>query len=182
MVYMYQVSYVPVKVNKSQDETIATSRRPVGWSEETVMADTYRYVEAVNWTALKDFTVTEEHLKLLRHVHLYWDYGEGYGAPAINPKRPYGDSYVERSIAEILDAPDSDWEAAEDDDYLDLTPEAQERFTRLHVETMIVLHITLAAGELRPGRYIRDDIIGWVRLDEEVAEPGRGQGPFPSGS
>lgn len=87
---MYQVSYVPVKVNKSQDETIATSRRPVGWSEETVMADTYRYVEAVNWTALKDFTVTEEHLKLPRHVHLYWDYGEGYGAPAINPKRPYG--------------------------------------------------------------------------------------------
>jgi hypothetical protein len=27
-----------------------------------------------------------------------------YGAPAINPKRPYRDSYIERSIAEILDA------------------------------------------------------------------------------
>jgi hypothetical protein len=68
------------------------------------MADTWRYVQAVNWATLREFTVTEDHLKLLRHTHLYWDYGEGYGAPAINPKRPCGDSYVERSIAEILDA------------------------------------------------------------------------------
>ena len=75
-----------------------------------MVADTWRYVEAVSWAALTEFTVTEDHLKLLRHIHLYWDYGEGYGAPAINPKRPYGDSYVERSIAEILDAPDGDWE------------------------------------------------------------------------
>ena len=112
--------------------------------------------------------------KLLRHVHLDWDYGEGYGAPAINPKRPYGDSYVERSIAEILDAPDSDWEWDEEGEDFDLTPEARERFTRLHVETMVVLHVTLAAGELRPGQYVRDEVIGWVRVEEETAEPGRG--------
>ena len=138
------------------------------------MADTWRYVQAVNWATLREFTVTEDHLKLLRHTHLYWDYGEGYGAPAINPKRPYRDSYIERSIAEILDAPDSDWEWDEEGDYLDLTPEAREHFTRLHVETMIVLHIVVAAGELRPGRYIRDDVIGWVRAKEEGAEPWRG--------
>ena len=138
------------------------------------MADTRRYVEAVSWAAVSEFTVTEDHLKLLRHVYLYWDYGEGYGAPAINPKKPYGNSDVERDIAEILDAPDSDWEWDEDDEYLDLTPEARERFTRLHVETMIVLHIVLAAGQFRPGRYIRDEDIGWVRAEEEGAEPGRG--------
>ena len=135
------------------------------------MADTWRYVEAVSWAALREFTVTEDQLKLLRHAHLSWDYGEGYGAPAIDPKRPYGDSYVERDIAEILDAPDSDWERDEEGG-LDLTPEAREHFTRLHVETMIVLHVVLAAGELRPGRYIRDDIIGWIRTEEE--SPWRG--------
>ena len=135
---------------------------------------TWPYVEAVSWAAVTEFTVTEDHLKLLRHVHLYWDYGEGYGAPAINPKRPYGDSYVERSIAEILDAPDSDWEWDEEGEDFDLTPEARERFTRLHVETMVVLHVTLAAGELRPGQYVRDEVIGWVRIEEESAEPGRG--------
>jgi hypothetical protein len=138
------------------------------------VADTWPYVEAVSWAAVTEFTVTEDHLRLLRHVHLYWDYGEGYGAPAINPKRPYGDSYVERSIAEILDAPDSDWEWDEETEDFDLTPEARERFTRLHVETMVVLHVTLAAGELRPGQYVRDEVIGWVRLEEESAEPGRG--------
>ena len=137
------------------------------------MADTRRYVEAVSWAGVTDFTVTEDHLTLLRHAHLYWDYGEGYGAPAINPKRPYGNSDVERDIAEILEAPDSDWECDEDGEYLypNPTPEAQERFTRLHVETMIVLHIALAAGEFRPGRYIRDDVIGWIRADEEGAKP-----------
>ena len=105
------------------------------------MADTQRYVEAISWAAVSEFTVTEDHLKLLRHVHLYWDYGEGYGAPAIDPKRPYGNSDVERDIAEILDAPDSDWELL-DGEVPHPTPDAQERFTRLHVETMLVLHVT----------------------------------------
>jgi hypothetical protein len=138
------------------------------------MADTRRYVEAVNWAAVTEFTVTDDHLKLLQHVYLYWDYGEGYGAPAINSKKPYGDSDVERNIAEILDAPDSDWECDGDDEYADLTPEARERFTQLHVETMIVLHIVLAARDIRPGRYIRDDAIGWVRAEDEGAGQGRG--------
>ena len=139
-----------------------------------MLADTQRYVEAVNWAALAEFTVTEDHLKLLQHVYLYWDYGEGYGAPAINPKKPYGNSDVERDVAEILDAPNSDWEGDEDDEYLDLTPEAREHFARLHVETMIVLHIVLAARDIRPGRYIRDDAMGWLRTADEGAEPRRG--------
>jgi len=128
------------------------------------MADTRHYVEAVSWATVREFTVTEDHLKLLRHAHLYWEFGEGYGAPAINPKRPYGSPDVERDIAEILEAPDGDWELA-DGEVLHPTPEAQERFTRLHVETMVVLHIALGAGEFRPGRYIRDDVIGWIRVE-----------------
>jgi len=134
------------------------------------MADTRRYVEAVNGAALTEFTVTENHLKLLQHVYLYWDCGEGYGAPAIDPKKPYGNSDIEQDIAEILDAPDSDWEWDEQDEYPDLTPETREHFTRLHVETMIVLHIVLAARDSRPGRYIRDDASGWVRANDEGAE------------
>ena len=128
------------------------------------MADTQPHVEMVSWDTVREFTVTEDHLKLLRHAHLYWDYDEGYGAPAINPKRPYGNSYVERDIAEILEAPDSDWEW-EDGAKAHPTQEAEERFTRLHVETMIVLHIALATGEFRPGSYIRDEIIGWIRVE-----------------
>ena len=142
------------------------------------MADTRNNIQAV-WATTREFTVTEDHLKLLRNARLFWEYGEGYGAPAIEPKRPYGESYVERSIAEILDAPDRGWEF-EDGAKAYITPEAEERFTRLHEETLIVLHIALTAGELRPGRYIRDGDIswrhnpGWIRAEEEDGEPGPG--------
>ena len=85
----------------------------------------------------------------------YWDPGEGYfGATVISSKRPYGNSYVARDIAEILGAPDEDWEY-EDGEKAIVTEEAEERFKRLHVETMVALQIVLAAGEFRPGRSLR---------------------------
>jgi hypothetical protein len=103
-----------------------------------------------------EFTVTNDHLTLLRHAYAdSWDPGEGhFGAVGINSKRPYGDSYVTRSIAEILNAPDEDWEY-EDGEKAGVTDEAEERFTRLHIETMAALQIVLAVGEFRPGRYRR---------------------------
>ena len=114
---------------------------------------------------LTEFTVTEDHLKLLRHVRVTdWDPGEGYyGAAGINnAKRPYGNSAVGRDIAEILDAPDEDWEF-EDGEKAYVTDEADERFKRLHVETMVALQVVLAAGEFRPGRYRRAAInVVWV--------------------
>ncbi len=102
---------------------------------------------------LREFTVTEDHLKLLRRVYVdNWDPGEGYGAVGINPKKPYGNSYVERDIAVIVDAPDEDW-LYENGHKAYVTDEAAERFTRLHVEAMVALQIVLATGEFRPGRY-----------------------------
>jgi len=116
-------------------------------------------VEAVS--AAKEFTVTQDHLKLLRRAYVRWWYLEN-GAPGIDPKRPYGNSYVQRDIAEILEAPDSDWEW-EDGEKAYVTPEAEDRFTRLHVETMTALQIVLATGESRPGRYKRTGLIDWKR-------------------
>ena len=68
---------------------------------------TWNLVQELSET--REFTITEDHLKLLRRVYVAWDFGEGDGAPAINSKKPYGNSYVERDIAEILDVPDEDW-------------------------------------------------------------------------
>jgi len=126
------------------------------------MAEPWELAESLS--SVTEFTVTEDHLKLLRHAWVDWDEGEGYGAPGINPKKPYGESYVERSIAQILDAPDEDWEF-EDGQKAYVTPEAEERFTRLHVETMVALQIVLATGEFRPGRYRREAAwtIEWQR-------------------
>jgi precorrin-6A/cobalt-precorrin-6A reductase len=52
-----------------------------------------------------EFTVTEDHLTLLRHARVSWDEAE-YGSPSIDAKRPYGWSDVEGSIAQLLDWPD----------------------------------------------------------------------------
>jgi hypothetical protein len=109
---------------------------------------------------IKRFTVTNEHLRLLRCSYISWDETE-FGAPGINPKRPYGNSNVFADIAEILDVPDSEWLDANEE----LNPDAEWRFLRQHVETAIALQIGLATGEFRSGRYVRgndwDD--NWTR-------------------
>lgn len=107
----------------------------------------YRSMEDV-----REFTVRPEHLVLLRHARVSWIESE-FGAPMIDAKRPYGNSYVVRDIAEILDAPDEVWVDGRRGEFV--TEEADERFTRLHVETAFALQIVLATGEFRPGRYRR---------------------------
>ena len=84
-------------------------------------------------------------------AHVTWDDWE-FGAPGIDPKRPYGNSNVFADIAEILGVPVSEW-ACEDDE--EPAPDAEWRFLRLHVETGIALLFGLAAGEFRTGRYVR---------------------------
>ena len=96
-----------------------------------------------------EFTVTDEHLKLLRGAYVGWDDCE-FGAPAIDCKRPYGNSDVIADIAEILEVPDDQWRDEDGDAF----PDAEEAFTKLHAETAIVLQIALATGEFRPGRYV----------------------------
>jgi len=50
----------------------------------------------------RKFVLTEEHIKLLRNANISWDSCE-YGAPCIDPKRPYGNGDVLRDMAKILE-------------------------------------------------------------------------------
>jgi hypothetical protein len=100
-----------------------------------------------------EFTVTGEHLRLLRRAYVSWEEGEFLGAPSIDSKRPYGNSDIYRDIAEILDVPESEWA---DEDF-NPSPDAEWRFLRLHVETAVALQVALATGEFRTGRYVRED-------------------------
>lgn len=110
---------------------------------------------AVIWR-VREFTVTDEHLRLLRRAYVRWEDGE-FGAPGINSKRPYGNSNVYADIAEILGVPYGQW----DDEELGPLPDAAWRFARLHVETGIALQIALDTGEFRADRYIRDNEWGY---------------------
>lgn len=93
----------------------------------------------------REFTVTEDHIKLLKRAYIDWEDCE-FGAPAIDCKRPYGNSSVFVDIAEILGIP----LPAEDGEFTD----AQcDQMRTIHEETMYALQIFLDTGEMKPGRY-----------------------------
>jgi hypothetical protein len=76
--------------------------------------NTDKIYDSLRW--LKEFTVTDDHLKLLRHMKVCWERIELIGAPAIENKRPYGmNSAVTEDVAQILQAPDGDYQWTERD-------------------------------------------------------------------
>jgi hypothetical protein len=97
------------------------------------------------------FTLTADHVTLLRHMSVGW-HGIEYGAPAIEPKRPYGNGDVEQDIHEILTGRREPLE--------DLARQEREalqaRYRQLHEETRTALQVVLAAGSFEPGEYMAD--------------------------
>lgn len=90
-----------------------------------------------------EFTLTESHIKLLKSMYVGWSPCE-YGAPEIDPKRPYGNSSVEHDIHEILTGEEPDGELDDDLSY---------EYYKLHKETQTALQIVLRTGQFEPGEY-----------------------------
>jgi hypothetical protein len=93
------------------------------------------------------FRLTPEHVALLRRMNVGWHDCE-YGAPEIDPKRPYGNSWVEGDIAEILG-----WTWAGED----MPDEMADRARALHEETRAALQIVLRCGTFEPGLFKRTE-------------------------
>jgi hypothetical protein len=112
-----------------------------------------------NFTKEETFELTEDHIKLLTNVYVSWNDCK-YGAPEINPKRPYGNSDVEWDVAEILG-----WEVDPDEG---LTDEQRELAHKLHRETEYALEIVLhACGSFKPGTFVSPDMSSlWERVEE----------------
>ncbi len=51
---------------------------------------------------MSDMTVTQDHLALLARMNFDWDDECEWGAVSSDPKRPFGNSGVERDVSEIL--------------------------------------------------------------------------------
>lgn len=85
------------------------------------------------------FEVTPEHVKLLQAA--YWRVSDvEYGAPCIDPKRPYGNSDVEGDIGEILGEERGTPNRYGERDY---SPEQCERFAQLHGELIDALPVII---------------------------------------
>lgn len=98
--------------------------------------------------------IKEEHLKLLKRCYVCW-YDAEFGAPAIDPKKPYGNSSVEYDIAEILG-----WEYNNE-----LTEEQYTEANKLHNELEKVLQICLSLATFETGIYELEGYgINWKKI------------------
>ena len=97
------------------------------------------------------FTIKEEHLKLLRSAVVSWDPCE-FGAPAIDCKRPYGNSSVYNDINRILGL-----NFVPDEEYEEFTEEQINYMNRIHKETQTALQVVLATSKFEVGKYVADD-------------------------
>jgi hypothetical protein len=117
-----------------------------------------------------EFRLTHDHLKLLRRATVGWC-GDEYGAPEIDPKRPYGNSDVSLDVADLLGWPvpvdgegHVDYEGAAWDALCD-------RARRVHLETQTALQIVVlnAGNQATPGLYRQTDEYdrhSWARVGD----------------
>jgi len=100
------------------------------------------------------FTLTREHVDLLRAMNWRWDDTE-FGAPAVDSKRPFGfsHSYYADMAAAV------GWQYDPDDQ------EQEDELHRLYHETLTALMVGLAIGSFEPGEFERNGD-GWRRVDQ----------------
>lgn len=121
------------------------------------------------WEHVLEFELKQEHLDLLKQVNIGWNECE-FGAPEIDPKRPYGDSDIENNIAEIIKLKkdkttidfDKEEYAAFDDkqeyfDEAEWNEKTQDLLKDLHKQTQIALEIILHNQTFKLGKYKRKD-------------------------
>ncbi len=101
---------------------------------------------------MKQFTLTSDHITLLRNATVWWNDME-YGAPGIYPKKPYGNGDVVGDMAKLLGVEP----VLTDDGETRWPPGTSERMGKLHRELEDALQIVLLASIVSPGKYVSDD-------------------------
>lgn len=93
------------------------------------------------------FELTEAHLKLLGEFYIEWlgNINYGHGSPAVNQKRPYGNSFVLGDVHEIVTGDKLKGRS--------LTDEETQLYKKLHIETMVALQIVLSTQKFEVGIY-----------------------------
>jgi hypothetical protein len=85
---------------------------------------------------IQKITITDDHVLLLNRLYFDWDDEAYYGAPAVNIKRPYGNSDVFGDVAEILG-----WQWYDEDEDNDMPDEIEQRCEKIHREMADVLQV-----------------------------------------
>ncbi len=117
-----------------------------------------------DWVNIKEFRVTEDHIKLLQKTIVNWD-SSCSGSPMIDPVQPYGTTCVQCDVAKILDIKPR---FSHKDKTVEYREDQVEYMEKIHKETQIALQIFLNTGKMEPGLY-RDRL--WNQW-EKVGESG----------
>jgi hypothetical protein len=99
---------------------------------------------------LTKFNITESHLKLLQHINMRYNDEMEFGAPEVDPKRPYGNSDVYNDMVDMLGLDpkyNRDGEMP-DETYIELK--------QLHKEMETVLQIICKTLQVSEGLYKKD--------------------------
>lgn len=116
-----------------------------------------------DWVNVKEFCVTEDHIKLLRKAIVNWQ-DMGPGGPCVDPVQPYGTTCAQCDIAKILNIKPR---YSHKDQTIEYREDQIEYMEKVHKETKIVLQIFLRTGKMEPGLY-RDTLWNkWEKAEEE---------------
>lgn len=109
----------------------------------------------------KKLVVKEHHLKLLKELYIDWN-NDGFGAPCVDPKRPFGNSDVFKDMARILclDMPD---EETQFEKYKRFEDSLYKGYTELKDCLQILCQqFTITTGTYECNEYSNI----WVKIDE----------------
>jgi hypothetical protein len=113
-----------------------------------MIRENFNRCEAPSPVSKERFTVTDEHLKLLRSAQVIWC-NQDYGAPSIDTARPYGSAAIEPDMARIIG------KYAGNKGVL----------RAIHLQTLTALQIVLCTGKFEAGTYERQDVNNqWRRI------------------
>lgn len=97
---------------------------------------------------MKTFELKNEHIMIARRLNIGWS-DKYFGTPYIDVKRPYQDSDVLMSIADIIGLDIS----LDDSGQRYLTKEQKNFCEQLHREMHIAISVMLASADFKPGVY-----------------------------
>ena len=99
------------------------------------------------------FKLTENHLKLLRAAKTFW-ISEPFGAPAVDPNRPFGNRDAMRDIIRITGTPTSTYPKFDIDDPKSEIPDGiYNNLIQIYQQLDIALQIVLSTGKFEAGEY-----------------------------
>jgi hypothetical protein len=114
---------------------------------------------------MKHFTLTADHVLLLRNASIDFQDGPEWGGPAIDCKRPFGNGDMVGDMALLLGVNNVET----DDEEIHWPPGTRLNMMHLYGELGDALQVVLATGTFSPGDFEADDYSrNWRRVAATV--------------